>query len=184
MFALLFPQVRPTASHRCCRCCWAPRTCSAGRRRTWCGRASTSSWTRSRTATGRRSWEPSLSGRTNWCHGAPGTDGRDRASSSPLLWSRCSGAGVAYLFSKAYLINKRPPYLDMCIRWCPGPHRWELVWEERPAGEGTWGLSRGCRQRLRLPAAQLEVHLQSSEARKRSSCSVQIFEYKCCWNVV
>ncbi|XP_077473962.1 lanC-like protein 3 [Stigmatopora argus] len=39
----------------------------------------------------------------HWCHGAP---------------------GVAYLFAKAYLINKKPQYLDTCI--CSG----ELVWQK------------------------------------------------------
>ncbi|XP_014872949.1 lanC-like protein 3 isoform X2 [Poecilia latipinna] len=39
----------------------------------------------------------------HWCHGAP---------------------GVAYLFAKAYLINKKPQYLDTCIR------SGELVWEK------------------------------------------------------
>ncbi|KAL0963442.1 hypothetical protein UPYG_G00306460 [Umbra pygmaea] len=39
----------------------------------------------------------------HWCHGAP---------------------GVAYLFAKAYLINKKPQYLDTCIR------SGELVWRK------------------------------------------------------
>ncbi|KAG9339485.1 hypothetical protein JZ751_023624 [Albula glossodonta] len=39
----------------------------------------------------------------HWCHGAP---------------------GVAYLFAKAYLINKKPQYLDTCIR------SGELVWQK------------------------------------------------------
>uniref|UniRef100_A0A3Q3D0T8 LanC like family member 3 n=1 Tax=Haplochromis burtoni TaxID=8153 RepID=A0A3Q3D0T8_HAPBU len=39
----------------------------------------------------------------HWCHGAP---------------------GVAYLFAKAYLINKKPQYLDKCIR------SGELVWQK------------------------------------------------------
>ncbi|KAM7407288.1 hypothetical protein PAMA_003149 [Pampus argenteus] len=39
----------------------------------------------------------------HWCHGAP---------------------GVAYLFAKAYLINKKPQYLDTCIR------SGELVWHK------------------------------------------------------
>uniref|UniRef100_A0A3B3QCT2 LanC-like protein 3 n=1 Tax=Paramormyrops kingsleyae TaxID=1676925 RepID=A0A3B3QCT2_9TELE len=39
----------------------------------------------------------------HWCHGAP---------------------GVAYLFAKAYLVNKRPQYLDTCIR------SGELVWQK------------------------------------------------------
>ncbi|KAL4656898.1 lanC-like protein 3 [Arapaima gigas] len=39
----------------------------------------------------------------HWCHGAP---------------------GVAYLFAKAYLLNKRPQYLDTCIR------SGELVWQK------------------------------------------------------
>ncbi|XP_061827309.2 lanC-like protein 3 [Nerophis lumbriciformis] len=39
----------------------------------------------------------------HWCHGAP---------------------GVAYLFAKAYLINKTPQYLDTCIR------SGELVWQK------------------------------------------------------
>lgn len=33
-------------------------------------------------------------------------------------------AGVAYLFAKAYLINKKPQYLDTCIR------SGELVWQK------------------------------------------------------
>ncbi|CAG05834.1 unnamed protein product, partial [Tetraodon nigroviridis] len=36
----------------------------------------------------------------------------------------CCPAGVAYLFAKAYLINKKPQYLDTCIR-CG-----ELVWQK------------------------------------------------------
>lgn len=32
--------------------------------------------------------------------------------------------GVAYLFAKAYLINKKPQYLDTCIR------SGELVWQK------------------------------------------------------
>lgn len=74
-------QVQPTVSHPCCRCCWATRTCSVGQRRIWCGRASTSSWTRSRTATGPQSWEPSLRERMSWCTGAtePQVDTRTRA---------------------------------------------------------------------------------------------------------
>lgn len=40
------------------------------------------------------------------------------------LMSLCSRAGVAYLFAKAYLINKKPQYLDTCIR-CG-----ELVWQK------------------------------------------------------
>lgn len=64
----------------------------------------------------------------HWCHGAPGTNFRERASSSELpsllVWSGCSRAGVAYLFAKAYLINKKPQYLDTCIR-CG-----ELVWQK------------------------------------------------------
>lgn len=61
----------------------------------------------------------------HWCHGAPGNS----ASASELpfpYWSepRCSHAGVAYLFAKAYLINKKPQYLDTCIR-CG-----ELVWQK------------------------------------------------------
>lgn len=63
-------QVQPTASRRCCRCCWATRTCSARRRRIWCGRAWISSWVRSRTVTGLQSWGPLLRGRTSWCTGA------------------------------------------------------------------------------------------------------------------
>ncbi|CAB1328958.1 unnamed protein product [Coregonus sp. 'balchen'] len=39
----------------------------------------------------------------HWCHGAP---------------------GVAYLFAKAYLINRKPQYLDTCIR------SGELVWQK------------------------------------------------------
>ncbi|XP_061698162.1 lanC-like protein 3 [Syngnathoides biaculeatus] len=39
----------------------------------------------------------------HWCHGAP---------------------GVAYLFAKAYLMNKKPQYLDTCIR------SGELVWQK------------------------------------------------------
>ncbi|KAJ8350433.1 hypothetical protein SKAU_G00255630 [Synaphobranchus kaupii] len=39
----------------------------------------------------------------HWCHGAP---------------------GVAYLFAKAYLVNKKPQYLDTCIR------SGELVWQK------------------------------------------------------
>ncbi|XP_028292319.1 lanC-like protein 3 [Gouania willdenowi] len=39
----------------------------------------------------------------HWCHGAP---------------------GVAYLFAKAYLIKKKPQYLDTCIR------SGELVWQK------------------------------------------------------
>ncbi|MBN3299522.1 LANC3 protein, partial [Amia calva] len=39
----------------------------------------------------------------HWCHGAP---------------------GVCYLFAKAYLINKKPRYLDTCIR-CG-----ELAWQK------------------------------------------------------
>ncbi|XP_056145873.1 lanC-like protein 3 [Lampris incognitus] len=39
----------------------------------------------------------------HWCHGTP---------------------GVAYLFAKAYLINKKPQYLDTCIR------SGELVWQK------------------------------------------------------
>uniref|UniRef100_A0A667YKC5 LanC-like protein 3 n=1 Tax=Myripristis murdjan TaxID=586833 RepID=A0A667YKC5_9TELE len=39
----------------------------------------------------------------HWCHGAP---------------------GVAYLFAKAYLINKKPQYLDTCIR------SGEMVWQK------------------------------------------------------
>lgn len=40
------------------------------------------------------------------------------------LMSRYSCAGVAYLFAKAYLINKKPQYLDTCIR------SGELVWQK------------------------------------------------------
>lgn len=65
----LFPQVQPTASHRCCRCYWATRTCSAGWRGTWYGRVSISSWNRSKTATGPWSWAPWLRGRTSWFTG-------------------------------------------------------------------------------------------------------------------
>lgn len=35
-----------------------------------------------------------------------------------------SHTGVAYLFAKAYLINKKPQYLDTCIR------SGELVWQK------------------------------------------------------
>lgn len=66
----LLCQVRPTAFHQCCRCCWATKTCSAGLRRILCGRASISSWIRSKTVTGLQSWEPSSKGRTSWCTGA------------------------------------------------------------------------------------------------------------------
>lgn len=38
--------------------------------------------------------------------------------------TQCSRAGVAYLFAKAYLINKKPQYLDTCIR------SGELVWQK------------------------------------------------------
>lgn len=38
--------------------------------------------------------------------------------------SPSSHAGVAYLFAKAYLINKKPQYLDTCIR------SGELVWQK------------------------------------------------------
>lgn len=41
-----------------------------------------------------------------------------------ILMSPHSLAGVAYLFAKAYLINKKPQYLDTCIR------SGELVWQK------------------------------------------------------
>lgn len=62
----------------------------------------------------------------HWCHGAPGTGVRACARAcvglGPL--TGCCPAGVAYLFAKAYLINKKPQYLDTCIR-CG-----ELVWQK------------------------------------------------------
>ncbi|XP_033003079.1 lanC-like protein 3 isoform X1 [Lacerta agilis] len=43
----------------------------------------------------------------HWCHGAPGS-------------SQC----IAYMFAKAYLVSKKPQYLDSCIR-CG-----ELTWQK------------------------------------------------------
>lgn len=111
-FGLLFPQGRPTASHRCCRCCWATRTCSAAPRRTWCGRAWISSWTRSKTATGPRSWEPSLRGRTSWCTGATALQVRivrERASSPepPSDLAALAQAWHTCLLKPTWLIRSR-----------------------------------------------------------------------------
>ncbi|CAG5865727.1 unnamed protein product [Menidia menidia] len=69
----------------------------------------------------------------HWCHGAPGTpsalSGTLPPAPAPLhlsvtVLSRSTCAGVAYLFAKAYLINKKPQYLDTCIR------SGELVWQK------------------------------------------------------
>ncbi|TMS06520.1 LanC-like protein 3 [Larimichthys crocea] len=67
----------------------------------------------------------------HWCHGAPGTLIPVRCSyvvlaavSSVEFTSPFSRAGVAYLFAKAYLINKKPQYLDTCIS------SGELVWQK------------------------------------------------------
>lgn len=67
----------------------------------------------------------------HWCHGAPGTLIPVRCSyivlaavSSVEFTSPFFRAGVAYLFAKAYLINKKPQYLDTCIR------SGELVWQK------------------------------------------------------
>lgn len=40
------------------------------------------------------------------------------------LLCQSPNTGVAYLFAKAYLINKKPQYLDTCIR------SGELVWQK------------------------------------------------------
>lgn len=58
----------------------------------------------------------------HWCHGAPGSSGASAQSCPPLVSPGCSRAGVAFLFAKAYLINKK--YLDTCLR-CG-----ELVWQK------------------------------------------------------
>uniref|UniRef100_A0A3Q2D5F7 LanC like family member 3 n=1 Tax=Cyprinodon variegatus TaxID=28743 RepID=A0A3Q2D5F7_CYPVA len=66
----------------------------------------------------------------HWCHGAPGTTTVNDAVSHYLLHIVVTlmvpsrPAGVAYLFAKAYLINKKPQYLDTCIR------SGELVWQK------------------------------------------------------
>lgn len=44
--------------------------------------------------------------------------------STVTFMTQCCHAGVAYLFAKAYLINKKPQYLDTCIR------SGELVWQK------------------------------------------------------
>lgn len=72
----------------------------------------------------------------HWCHGAPGTPSSVTVSvhrcsyiilvvySTVKVMPPSSHAGVAYLFAKAYLINKKPQYLDTCIR------SGELVWQK------------------------------------------------------
>lgn len=67
----------------------------------------------------------------HWCHGAPGTlsfinthHPSKLLCCSHAFMSLFSDAGVAYLFAKAYLINKKPQYLDTCIR------SGELVWQK------------------------------------------------------
>lgn len=128
------PPLSGAAFHLCCRCCWATKTCSVGLKRIWCGRVLISSWTRSKTVTGLQSWEPSSKGRMSWCTGAT----EPRVSSELLMpiilflsrglephcYTVLSLTGVAYLFAKAYLINKKPQYLDKCIR------SGELVWQK------------------------------------------------------
>lgn len=66
----------------------------------------------------------------HWCHGAPGTPGAMCLHCPYIILAVASFAphsshpGVAYLFAKAYLISKRPQYLDTCIR------SGELVWQK------------------------------------------------------
>lgn len=64
----------------------------------------------------------------HWCHGAPGitTFNDTHVVSKRVITLACAfpRVGVAYLFAKAYLINKKPQYLDTCIR------SGELVWQK------------------------------------------------------
>lgn len=121
-------QVQPTASLRSCRCCWATRTCSAGQRKIWCGRASISSWTRSKTVTGLQSWEPSSKERTSWCTGAT----EPRVHSVLLMHIIVFVSG-----------DSEPPLLHWCL--CPVLQVWRIslqrpIWSIRSLSIWTHAL--------------------------------------------
>lgn len=96
--------------------------------------------------------------------------------------SQCSHAGVAYLFAKAYLTNKKPQYLDTCIR------SGEVVWQKgllkkgpgichgvagsayvflllyRLTGNSKY-IYRAQRQEISPPVSHRAVHFRSAEVK-------------------